>query len=311
MSQWRDQGVGLIGANGFIGSTILKNLVRSGITPRLLCGPDSKSLPISSSFDCLTCDLNDAEKLKCWVAGLDLIIHAAGPPSVRRSFEIPEEYVRVHVQGTATLLDACQTAEVKRFVYVSSAEVYGRPLANPVTETSPLRPRSPYAAAKIGAEKLVEAYVESFGLNAVILRPFSIYGQDPSPESLLGNIIATARAGSGVRLGDLTPLRDYCHVEDLATAVLKASAATTAGLEIFNIGTGHATSVGDFAKLVLQLLDTDLPLLEDPSRVRPGQSEIFELIADVSKARDLLDWQPRIGLREGLRHALGLTSNVI
>jgi len=308
MSRRKDQSVGLIGANGFIGSTTLKTLVRSGSAPRLLCGPDSKWLRISSSFDCLTCDLNDAEKLKCWVAALDLIIQAAGPPSVRRSFEIPEEYVRVHVQGTA--VDACQTAEVERFVYVSSAEVYGRPLANPVAETSRLQPRSPYAAAKIAAEKLVEAYVETFGLNAVILRPFSIYGQDPSPESLLGNIMATARAGSGVRLGDLTPLRDYCHVEDLATAVLKASAATTAGLEIFNIGTGHATSVGDFARLVLQLLDADLPLLEDPSRVRPGQSEIFELIADVS-ARDLLDWQPRIGLREGLRHALGLTSNVI
>ncbi len=297
------QSVGLVGANGFIGSAILRALLHRGIAPQALCGPIEIPRSLPGGVEFVACDLADVERLKSWVSGLDVVIHAAGPPSVQHSFEMAEEYVRVHVQGTAALLRACRMAKVHQFVYISSAEVYGRPEANPVAETHRLQARSPYAAAKIGAEKMVEAHVESFGLQAVILRPFSIYGPHAYSDSLLSRVVSTAKSGC-IRVRDLRPIRDYCYVNDLAAAVLRACCIEVGGLRIFNVGSGKGTSVADFAKLVAQAMCLDIPTAEDRTDSRPGQSEIFELIADITAAHDVLGWIPEIDLLKGLRLTL-------
>jgi nucleoside-diphosphate-sugar epimerase len=297
------QQVGLVGANGFIGSNILRALLSAGIQPRLLYGPGARSLRIYEQASFLTCDLTDKQQLDTWASGLDLVIHAAGPPSVRASFEDPEEYVRVHVQGTTTLLNACQQHGVRRLIYISSAEVYGRPEGLPVRESHRLQARSPYSAAKIAAEKMIEAYANSLGLMPVILRPFSIYGPDPIPGSLLATILATARRGR-VKLADLRPIRDYCYVEDLASAVLCAMLLNSADIEVFNIGTGRGTSVADLVEIVLHEMNVRVPVLEEPAPMRPAESEIFELVADASRARTVLGWNPAIQLEEGIRRVL-------
>lgn len=299
------QSVGLVGANGFIGSAILRALLHRGIAPQALCGPieSSRSLPVGVQF--VTCDLADTDRLESWVSGLEVVIHAAGPPSVQRSFEMAEEYARVHVEGTAALLRACRMSKVNRLVYISSAEVYGRPEANPVAETHRLQARSPYAAAKIGAEKMIEAHVESFGLRAVILRPFSIYGPHSSSDSLLSRVVSTANSGC-IRVRDLRPVRDYCYVADLATAVLQACCIPEEKLRIINIGSGEGTSVADFVKLVLRSLGLNIPIVEDRLDSRPGQSEIFELVADITTAHDVLGWLPATDLQEGLRLTLSV-----
>jgi nucleoside-diphosphate-sugar epimerase len=302
------QRVGLVGANGFIGSAILRSLQQSGTSPLALCGPVRMPRPLPAGIECVACDLADVERLRSLVSGLDLVIHAAGPPSVQRSLEMAEEYVRVHVQGTTALLDACRIAGVRRLVYISSAEVYGRPEANPVAETHRLQARSPYAAAKIGAEKMVEAHVESFSLQAVILRPFSIYGPYAYSESLFSRVVSTAKTGC-IRVQDLRPIRDYCYVNDLAAAVLRACCTEAEGLRIFNIGSGSGTSVTDFAKLVAQAMSLDISIVEDRTNSRPVQSEIFELVADIKAARDVLGWIPETDLLNGLRLTLSAESS--
>jgi UDP-glucose 4-epimerase len=292
--------IGLAGANGFLGSAILRHFRLMGVSPRTLCGPET---PRANCSEYLVCDLTDTERLTNWVDGLELVIHAAGPPSVRQSFEMPEEYVRVHVQGTTALLQACRIAQVRKLVYLSSAEVYGCPETNPVPEANRLQPRSPYAAAKVAAEKMIEVYAENFALNAVVLRPFSIYGPKPTSESLLGTILSMVKQGC-IRLHDLRPVRDYCYVDDLAVAVWRACAFANDGLKIFNIGTGKGTSVADFTQYVLQALATDLPVIEERSRSR-HRSEILDLVADPTAAQNILGWTPKINLRDGLRRALG------
>ena len=301
----QQQGVGLVGANGFIGSAILGALLHRGIAPRALCGPIESPRSLPAGVDFVTCDLADAERLKSWVSGLEVVIHAAGPPSVQRSFEMAEQYVRVHVEGTAALLRACRMAKVNQLVYISSAEVYGRPEANPVAETHRLQARSPYAAAKIGAEKIIEAHVESFGLEAFILRPFSIYGPHFHSDSLLSRVVSTANSGC-IRLRDLRPVRDYCYVGDLAAAVLQACCIGEGKLRIINIGSGVGTTVADFAEVVLRTLGLNIPIVEDPVDSRPGQSEIFELVADITAAHDVLGWRPTTDLQEGLRLTLSV-----
>jgi nucleoside-diphosphate-sugar epimerase len=292
--------IGLAGANGFIGSAILRQLRGLGLSPCTLCGPET---PEADRADYLLCDLTDTKRLMGWVDGLEVVIHAAGPPSVRQSFEMPEEYVRVHVQGTTALLQACRAAQVKKIVYLSSAEVYGRATTNPVAETHRLQPRSPYAAAKIAAEKMIEAYAESFGLSAIVLRPFSIYGPKPTSESLFGTILSMAKQGF-IRLHDLRPVRDYCYVDDVAVAVARACSLPNDGLKFFNIGTGKGTSVADFTQCVLQALGLDLPVIEERSRSR-SQAEILELIADATAAQSILGWMAKIDLHDGLRRAIG------
>ena len=135
--------------------------------------------------------------------GSDVFVHLAGPPSVRRSFDAPQAYVQTHVAGTAAALAAAQRACVRRFVYISSAEVYGRPQVNPVPEDHPLRARSPYAAAKIGAEQLSGHFATAYAMETVILRPFSVYGPGVSESSLIGTILrqATAAQADAIELG--------------------------------------------------------------------------------------------------------------
>jgi UDP-glucose 4-epimerase len=301
------QRVGLVGANGFIGSAILKSLYQSGIAPRVHFGPTEAAPHLAGGGEYHGFDLADRNRVESWVSGLDVVIHAAGPPSVRRSFEMAEDYVRIHIQGTATLLGACRMARVPRFVYISSAEVYGRPQANPVAETHRLQARSPYAASKIGAEKFVESHVESFGLEAVILRPFSIYGPRAHSESLLARIVATSKTGR-IRVRDLRPVRDYCYVNDLAAAVLRACCLEVSGLRVFNIGSGKGTSVADFARLAVEAMGIDMPIEENSKDSRPESSEIFELVADIAAARHVLGWIPETDLLRGLGLTLSAQS---
>lgn len=301
------QRVGLVGANGFIGSAILMSLRHSGIAPRVHCGPTEVAPPLAGGNEYDGFDLADKNRVESWVSGLDVVIHAAGPPSVRRSFEMAEDYVRIHIQGTATLLGACRRARVRRVVYISSAEVYGRPRANPVAETHRLQARSPYAASKIGAEKFVESHAESFGLEAVILRPFSIYGPRAHSESLLARIVATSKGGR-IRVRDLRPVRDYCYVNDLAAAVLRACCIEVSGLRVFNIGSGKGTSVADFARLVVEAMGIDVPIEENSTDSRPESSEIFELVADITAARHVLGWIPETDLLRGLGLTLSAQS---
>lgn len=298
-----DLGIGVLGANGFIGSRVLQALIRSGKTPLAIHGPGAIPRSIPERIKSVTCDLTAAEDLARMISGLDVIIHAAGPPSVRRSFEIPEHYQRVHVEGTAALLRACHKSRVHQVIYISSAEVYGRPDVNPVREDHRLHARSPYAAAKIAAEKTIEVYAELYDLNVVVLRPFSVYGPNPNPESLFGTIMRMAK-DDAIHLHDLRPIRDYCHVDDLADAVLRASCWNAGGVETFNIGTGVGTSVADFADLVVRSIGVDLPIVQSNSPSRSGSTEIFELIADISKARTLLGWNPEIALKEGVRRVV-------
>jgi nucleoside-diphosphate-sugar epimerase len=302
-SELKKTRVGLVGGNGFIGSAILQAMLDQGISPRVLCGPSESHPSLPPGIDFVICELADVERLQTWVSGCEVVIDAAGPASVRRSFQMAEEYVRVHVEGTAAILRVCRMAKVNRIVYLSSAEVYGRPRSNPVAETHPLQARSPYAAAKIGAEKMIEAHVESFGLEAVILRPFSIYGPHFHPDSLLARIVSTAHTGC-IRLQDLRPVRDYCYVGDLAQAVLQACCIRENKLQIINVGSGVGTSVAHFAELVSRTLGLNIPIVEDSGDSRPGQSEIFELIADITTAHEVLRWRPTTSLQEGLQRTL-------
>ena len=287
------------GAGGFIGRHVVRELARAGGRVRCLTGPPASGLSTpTGAGESLEVDICDTDTIQRHACGVEVIVHLAGPPSVARSFEEPCEFVRAHVQGTASVLQASQNAGVRRIVYISSAEIYGRPLSNPVDEDHRQQPRSPYAAAKVGAEKMIEAWRHCFGQSIIVLRPFSIYGPGASAHSLVAQILAQLRVGTDVVLGDLRPVRDYCFVSDFADAVARSC---TVGTDhgFFNIGTMQGTSVKELAILARAVAARDVRIVEDASLRRP--SDILELVADNRRARAALGWEPATGLAEGLR----------
>jgi len=274
------------GAGGMIGSAVVAALHTTGVRVHAHVGPAGfAGAPLPDGVARSWCDVLE---LGPSAAAAQAIVHLAGPPSVAGSFADPTAYVRDHVLGTAAVLTAAPSA---RLVYVSSAEVYGRPVRNPVAEAATTWPLSPYGAAKLGAEALVR----SLRPDATILRPFSVYGPASPPTSLLGRLLGQAVAEDAVRLRDLTPVRDYVHVDDVARAICRSLEVAAPGT--FNVGSGLGTSVGTLARLVCSAAGRpDLPVLELGAD-RPA--DIHELIADPAHAADVLGWWPTMTLAEG------------
>ncbi|HKP13387.1 MAG TPA: NAD-dependent epimerase/dehydratase family protein [Blastocatellia bacterium] len=293
------------GAGGFIGSAVVAALLRLGARVRALAGaPDDAIRDLPREVTATRGEITDEAAVSELMAGAEVVIHLAGPPSVAESFDRPVEYARVHVAGTAAVLAACRRLNVRRLIYISSAEVYGQPRTIPVAEDQPLQARSPYAAAKIGAEKLVESFAHAFAMEAIILRPFSVYGEGLSSASLIATIVRQARQSDRVRLASLKPVRDYCYVEDLAAAIVRACAVECASPDVFNIGSGCGTSVGEVANLILRIIGRAVPVVEEAAAQRPGRSEINCLIADTRKAQAKLGWTPAYSLERGLAETI-------
>jgi nucleoside-diphosphate-sugar epimerase len=300
-----DDEILVTGAGGFIGSALVAALITSGKKVRALVGaPGHRVRELPACVPIARAEITDLASLCHITDGANIVVHLAGPPSVRASFASPAEYARVHVGGTATVLEACRRMRVRRLVYLSSAEVYGRPQTNPVAEDHPRQARSPYAAAKIGAERFVESFAYAFGIEAVVLRPFSVYGPGLSPYSLIGTIIRQARLNKSIVLDDLKPVRDYCHVSDLTEAIARACTVRSSGLFTLNIGTGQGISAADLAGLILEILGRDIPVREGARKQRPETSEIYCLIADSQLAGEVLRWFPTWTLRSGLEHTI-------
>jgi UDP-glucose 4-epimerase len=301
----QDLRIAVTGAGGFLGPYVADALARQRARVHAVVGAPGETVRTPAlAASVARADVCDVASVRQALAGARMVVHLAGPASVAGSFREPTRYLRIHAEGTAAVLEACRAEGIDSIVYVSSAEVYGRPLRLPVDEDHPLSARSPYAAAKIAGEKLIEAETHLRSLRAVVLRPFSIYGPGASPDSLVGRITALASARRPIALRDLRPVRDYCFVEDLAEAVAAACRADRIGFSVFNVGTGRGTSVAQVAATALEVLGLDLPIVETGDRDRPGDSEILELVADNRRAREMLAFCPAVSLAEGLRKTL-------
>jgi nucleoside-diphosphate-sugar epimerase len=274
------------GAGGMIGGAVVAHLHAAGALVRAHVGPEGfAGGPLPPGVESHRCDVLDIAPL---LTGIDVVVHLAGPPGVAASFADPAHYLRDHVLGTAAVLAALGPA---RLVHISSAEVYGRPAANPVAESAPTVPLSPYGVAKLGAEALVRALRPE----ATILRPFSVYGPRSPAYSLVGTIARQATGDGAIELADLTPIRDYVHVDDLARAVARCVREPAPGT--FNIGSGVGTSVAELVRLLTIVVGRDRPITSTgPDR----PVDVVALVADTSRTWSELGWAAEIDLTVGL-----------
>ncbi|MGI4758817.1 MAG: NAD-dependent epimerase/dehydratase family protein [Janthinobacterium lividum] len=294
--------VAVTGAGGFIGMHAVAALENAGFAVRSLLGPLSDASAKTCAASGMYADICDPSAIRDLVIGADTVVHMAGPPSVAESLRDPARFARTHVEGTTCVLEACRQAQIRHIVYLSSAEIFGRPATEFVAEDHPFSPRSAYAAAKIGAESMIAAFSASFGLSSTILRPFSVYGPGGSPQSLLGELIRSLNAGGQLQVRDLRPIRDYVYVRDVAAAIVSAvKLRQDCGVLPFNLGTMRGTSVAELCYLLAAAYGSDAQIVQIFQDRRPVGSEIVRLVADNTRARDVLGWTPTTTLEAGLR----------
>jgi nucleoside-diphosphate-sugar epimerase len=266
------------GAGGFIGRHLIKALHSAGFETRLFLGPDDRETGGGRST--FRGDIRDQSLISQALKDTYAVVHLAGPASVAASFTQPALYASVHVEGTAVVFDAARQRGVDRAVLVSSAEVYGKQERQPVSETAPPTPCSPYGAAKLGAETLAQVL---FPGSLTIVRPFSVYGPGMRRESVLSRILGQVQTDASVEIETIRPIRDYIHVEDLARLISFCIETPDRPPPVLNACSGQGVSVGDLARLVLEISGKAGTVIERPSR-DPRPSDILELVGDVRAA---------------------------
>jgi dTDP-glucose 4,6-dehydratase len=307
---WQDKSVLVTGAGGFIGSHLVERLAHEGARVRAFVRYNSRGdtgllrlLPPDtySKLEVIGGDLRDAEAVRLAVRGVDTVFHLGALVSIPYSYLHPREVIETNIVGTLNVLVAARELGTRRIVHTSTSEVYGTACYVPIDEDHPLQGQSPYSASKIGADKVAESFHKAFELPVTTLRPFNTYGPRQSTRAVIPTIITQALTGEEVHLGNVEPARDFTFVSDTVEGFLRVAAAEgVVGKEI-NLGTGAMITIRDLVQKISGLIGRDLRIVEETDRHRPDRSEVMRLQASPKKAFDLLNWQPRVPLEEGLR----------
>jgi NAD dependent epimerase/dehydratase len=313
---WKGRAVLVTGAGGFIGSHLVERLVELGADVRALVRYTSTghagwldSSPVRGDVDVVLGDIRDFESVQGAMCGRSVVFHLAALIGIPYSYRAAQSYVRTNIEGTLNVLQAARDQATDRIVCTSTSEVYGSAQYVPINEEHPLQGQSPYSASKIGADKIAESYYLSFGLPVSIVRPFNTYGPRQSTRAVIPTIITQALAGSEVRVGALSPTRDFNYVADTVEGFLCAASEPKAIGRTINFGSGLETSIEDLARLIGNLLGKDLTLVPEEQRVRPENSEVERLCADSGLAQRLLGWRSRVSLEQGLRQTIAWTGD--
>lgn len=307
----KDKRVLVTGAGGFIGSHLAETLVNAGARVRALVHYNALGSrgwldysSTASEMEILAGDVTDAECMRGALAGCDVVFHLAALIGIPYSYTAPASYVRTNVEGTLNILQAARDLQTPRLICTSTSEVYGTARTVPIAESHPLQGQSPYSATKIGADKLAEAYHQSFSVPLVIVRPFNTFGPRQSARAVIPTIMSQCLNSTTVKLGSLHPTRDLNYVANTVDGFLLAADSDNAVGETINLGSGKEISIEALARLIAELLDKKITIETERTRVRPENSEVDRLLADNSKARALLGWEPKIALREGLEKTI-------
>ncbi|MEN6555403.1 MAG: GDP-mannose 4,6-dehydratase [Anaerolineaceae bacterium] len=300
------------GAGGFMGSRLVEALSSKGARVKAFVRYNSradigllKALPadVLAGVETVMGDLRDEDALEKAAAGTALVFHLGALISIPYSYQHPVEVVQTNILGTLAVLQACRKSG-SRLIHTSTSEVYGTALRVPIDEQHPLQGQSPYSASKIGADKLVESYYRAFGVPAVTIRPFNTYGPGQSARAVIPTIITQALQAQEIHLGNLEARRDFTYLDDTVAAFIKVAETPGIDGETFNLGSGQEVSIRELSEEILFLTGSQARVVVDEERLRPEKSEVQRLLADNSKARRILGWEPKVSLREGLTQTI-------
>jgi len=309
----------ITGADGFIGSHLTESLVREGYSVRAFVmynsfnswgWLDQASAEIKKSIEVFAGDIRDPHGVKAAMRDCDAVLHLAALIAIPYSYTSPDTYIDTNVKGTLNVLQAARELGVKRVIHTSTSEVYGTARFVPITEEHPLQGQSPYSASKIGADQLAYSFYSSFDLPVVIARPFNTYGPRQSARAVIPTVITQiANGAKQLKLGAVTPTRDFSYVQDTVDAFI-ATLKSDKGLgEVVNFGSNFEISIADVVALIAEKMNVKIDIASDTERMRPVNSEVERLWADNSKAKELFGWSPKYAGRDGLARGLQETIN--
>ncbi|VVE49610.1 dTDP-glucose 4,6-dehydratase [Pandoraea anapnoica] len=297
------------GADGFIGSHLTELLVREGYEVKALSQYNSfnywgwlEDVACLKEIEVLNGDIRDAHYCKHITKDVDTIFHLAALIAIPYSYVAPESYVDTNVRGTLNICQAALENNVGRVIHTSTSEVYGTAQYVPIDEKHPLQPQSPYSASKIGADAMAMSFYNAFDLPVTTARPFNTYGPRQSARAVIPTIITQIAAGAKeIKLGDVSPTRDFNYVADTCEGFLALARCDAAAGEVVNIGSNYEISVGDTLNLIRELMGSSVEFLHDEQRVRPGKSEVFRLWCDNARIREMTGFTPKYDIRAGLQ----------
>lgn len=305
------QKVLVTGADGFIGSHLTEMLLEKGYDVTALSyynsfndwgwleGLDNPNLKVISG------DVRDPHFCKHITKDIDIIFHLAALIAIPYSYIAPDTYVDTNVKGTLNICQAAKENGVKRILVTSTSEVYGTAQYVPIDEKHPKQPQSPYSASKIGADAMAMSFYNAFELPVVIVRPFNTYGPRQSARAIIPTIISQIANGmKEIKLGDLTPTRDFNFVKDTCKGFMELAHCDAAIGQEVNIASNYEISMRDTLELIAKIMDSDVKFVEDTQRLRPKNSEVFRLWGDNARIKVLTGFTPTYDIEAGLRETI-------
>lgn len=302
------------GADGFIGSHLTESLVEKGYEVKAFAyynsfntwgWLDSLSEDKLKEIEVFTGDIRDPNGVREAMKGVDGVFHLAALIAIPFSYHSPDSYVDTNIKGTLNVLQAARQLETERILVTSTSEVYGTAQYVPIDEKHPYQGQSPYSATKIGADRLAESFYRSFNMPVSIVRPFNTFGPRQSARAVIPTIISQLLAGKEeIKLGALTPTRDFNYVKDTAAGFIAiAESEKTIGEEI-NIATQQEISIGDLAREIISQINPKAEIICDEQRLRPEKSEVNRLLGANGKIKELTEWRQQYTFAQGIAETI-------
>ena len=296
------------GADGFIGSHLTELLVKQGHQVKALSQYNSfnywgwlEDIDCLKDVEVLNGDVRDPHYCKHITKGVDTVYHLAALIAIPYSYVAPDSYVDTNIKGTLNICQAALENGVGRIIHTSTSEVYGTAQYVPIDEKHPLQPQSPYSASKIGADAMAMSFFNAFDLPLTIARPFNTYGPRQSARAVIPTIITQIAAGKKqIKLGDVSPTRDFNYVADTCRGFLQLAHSEKAVGQTVNIGSNYEITVGDTLNLIKEIMGSDVEFITEEQRIRPGKSEVHRLWCDNTRIRELTGFEPEHSIRKGL-----------
>lgn len=311
---WKEKRVLVTGADGFIGSHLVEELIDVGCSVRAFVyynsfnswgWLDTFTKDRLDQIEVFAGDIRDPNGVRKAIQGIDIVFHLAALIAIPFSYYSPDSYVDTNIKGTLNVLQASRDAGCERILITSTSEVYGTAQYVPIDEKHPFQGQSPYSATKIGADRIAESFYKSFNTPVTIIRPFNTYGPRQSARAVIPTIITQLLSGvEKIKLGSLHPTRDFNYVKDTVAGFMAiAEAEKTIGEEI-NIASQQEISIGQLAQMIIDEIKPSVRILSDDIRLRPEKSEVERLLGSNKKIRNLTNWQPKVSLKQGLRETI-------
>lgn len=300
------------GADGFIGSHLTEMLVKQGAKVKALSQYNSfnywgwlEDIDCLDNIEVLNGDIRDPHYCKHITKNVDIVFHLAALIAIPYSYVAPSSYVDTNVTGTLNIVQACLENNIQRVIHTSTSEVYGTAQYVPIDEKHPIQPQSPYSASKIGADNMAMSFYNAFNLPVTIVRPFNTYGPRQSARAVIPTIITQIANGEkSIKLGDVSPTRDFNYVEDTCRGFIELASCQEAIGETVNIGSNYEISVGDTLDLIKEIMNSDVEFITDEQRIRPEKSEVFRLWCDNTKIKRLTGFEPKYSIKDGLEQTI-------